>query len=416
MNALADVEQSSVASEAAVNSILIRLTLAIFCAFLTIGIPLPVIPLYVRHELGFSNVVVGFAVGIQSLATVLTRRYAGASADVKGPKLAVVKGFGMCSLAGATYLAAALAPFSPVGKLATLFSGRLLLGVGESLLVTGGLAWGIGLAGPSRAGQVMAWTGMAIYGALAIGSPCGLALEQYGGFVAVSLVVALLPGLAILMIVGVPPTQPRAALRTPFSEVVRKILRPGVALALQGVGFAAIGTFVSLYFTSRHWGHAGLALSTFGGCFVLVRAVCGGLPDRLGGFRVAWLSLVVEACGQLLLWKAQSAAMALGGAAITGLGCSLVFPALGVESVRRVTSESRGTALGAFAAFQDISYGVTGPIAGLIATGFGYPAIFLFGAGTALLGMIIVTPRSRKSEFDRAAILKADRRLSRSNG
>ncbi|HTF61160.1 MAG TPA: MFS transporter, partial [Edaphobacter sp.] len=84
------------------------------------------------------------------------------------------------------------------------------------------------------------------------------------------------------------------------------------------------------------------------------------------------------------------------GAAITGFGCSLVFPALGVETVRRVAAESRGTALGAFAAFQDLSYAVTGPIAGIIATGFGYPAIFLFGAGMALLGVIIVLPQGRK--------------------
>jgi predicted MFS family arabinose efflux permease len=229
-----------------------------------------------------------------------------------------------------------------------------------------------------------------------------LALEQYGGFAAVSLVTALLPGIAILMIVGIPPTQPRAMLRTSFSRVVGRILRPGIALGLQGVGFAAIGTFVSLYFAFRHWGHAGLALTTFGCCFVLVRGTCGGLPDRLGGFRVAWLSLAVEACGQLLLWKAQSAAMALGGAAISGLGCSLVFPALGVEAVGRATPESRGTALGAFAAFQDIAYGVTGPIAGMIATSFGYSAIFLFGAGAALLGMIIATPRKSASTSLRA--------------
>jgi hypothetical protein len=53
--------------------------------------------------------------------------------------------------------------------------------------------------------------------------------------------------------------------------------------------------------------------------------------------------------------------------------------------------------MGAFVAFLDIAYGISGPAAGAIAGQFGYAAVYLFGAFCALIGAALVA-KTRSSQ------------------
>lgn len=379
-------------SEAALISQLTREIISVvyfsFVAYLTIGIPLAVVPKFVQ-SLGFGPIVAGIAISVQYVATFLGRGPAGRISDEKGPKITVIIGLIACGVSGIVQILAALSHDFPVFSLATLFLGRLILGFGESFVATAAILWGISWVGEKHTAKVISWNGIATYSAIAAGASLGAWLEAKFGFVAIGVSILLVVIVSTPLALAKPGVTPIAGDPLPMHRVFSRVFPYGVGLALGSFGFGTIATFITLYFVDENWEHAALCLTCFGSFFVSIRVFFAGAIDKFGGFRVAILCFLVEAVGLFILAKATSVPMAIGGAIVTGIGFSLVFPSLAVEAVGRVSADNRGAALGMFSVFVDGALGVTGPVGGWVAHEMGYRAVYLVAFACALFGFAL---------------------------
>jgi MFS family permease len=367
-----------------------------FIAYLSLGLPLAVLPPYVHLRMGYSATIAGLVISIQYIATLGSRPWAGRISDRVGAKVSVQWGMGACSASGAVLAVAAALHAVPWLSLAVLLLSRLLLGVGESLASTGSTLWGISSAGQANMAKVISFNGIATYGAMALGAPLGVVLDSFWvapqwGLGAIGLLTLLVGAFSLALASRKSPVPVTHGEHLPFRDVMVRVAPHGFGLALGGVGFSVLATFVTLFYASRHWTGAALCLTAFGAAFILARLLFIQTINRFGGFPVAIACLSVESLGVLLLWRAHAPWIALSAAAITGFGFSLVFPAIGVEAVKRVPEHCRGTALGVFTAFADISFFLVGPVAGALIGRYGYPSAFLFAlvCVVAALGIVV---------------------------
>ncbi len=358
-----------------------------FTCYLAIGVQLAILPSYVHLNLGFSTVLAGLIISMEYVATVVTRPQAGRMVDRLGAKRTVNYGLAVCGISGLFTLGAAFAMRIPMLALGLLVCGRLLLGASESMTSTGATMWGILSVGSEHTAIVISWNGICTYGALALGAPLGVYLDRIYGFWTIGVFVILLGLLPVALAMRLPRAPVTHGEKLPFRRVFKRVAPYGMGLALGSVGFGVLATFITLDFAHRHWGGAPFALTLFGALFVVARLIFADAINRVGGFAVATTCFSVEFLGLMLLWLTPNEPLAFAGAALTGFGFSLVFPALGVEAVRHIPAQDKGTALGAYGVFMDFALMVIGPAAGAIIGGFGYPPIYLFAGCSVLAGL-----------------------------
>ncbi|VTO23527.1 transporter [Klebsiella variicola] len=166
--------------------------------YLSIGLPLAVLPGYIHYQLGYSTFVAGIVISLQYISTLISRPHAGRYTDIWGPKKVVSLGIICCLLSGAFTLLAVLLQATPMLAIAALLAGRVFLGVGESFTATGATLWGIKTVGAIHTSRVISWNGVATYVAMAIGAPLGVTLNHYFGISGFATVVVVVAAIGLL--------------------------------------------------------------------------------------------------------------------------------------------------------------------------------------------------------------------------
>jgi MFS family permease len=351
---------------------------------LAVGATLPVLPRYVKGPIGSTDLAVGVVSGAFAVTGLAFRPLAGHIADARGRRITVITGALLSATAGLLY-------FVPAG-VPGLVIARLVLGAGEGMVFTAGSAWVVDLAPPERRGRLIGLYGLAVWSGFSLGAPIGELLLRASSFEMVWAFAAGAPLLGAAIATRLPerftPRAPATRERAPLLS--REALRPGMALSLGVVGFAAVAAFLVLHLEARGIGHGAETFTAFAATVVLVRLVGGDLPDRLGPIPCALGAALLEAAGLALIGLAHSAPVAIAGAMIMGGAYSTLYPALALIVVARVSEERRGVAMGTFTACFDLGVGLGSPLVGAFVALAGYPAAFFGGVACALGAAAVV--------------------------
>ncbi len=356
-------------------------------AFLCVGIPLAVLPRYVQGPLGGTDVMAGFAVGSLSLAAMLFRPFGGRLADERSRRLVVTGGMALCVAGGVVLF------FSE--SYATLIAARLVVGAGESWVYAAAMAWALDLTPKDRHGSAIALFGMAIWLGATAGTAAGeVLLSATDSFEVVWASVVVAPVAGLLAVLGTEreaPHPPRAGPRPPL--ILKVSVRPGIALALAILGYAAVASLVTLHLIDRGVANPGLTLTAVAAAVVVTRLAVAYALDRTGPFGVLTAGCLSQVAGLVLISSAHGLPAALAGGLLLGAGYAAVFPALALIVVNAAPDDQRGAALGGFTAFLDLGLAIGGPLAGLTATLLGRADAFLVAAALTLLALAVAPRR-----------------------
>jgi MFS family permease len=368
--------------------------------FISVGAYAPVLPVYVRTDLGGGPAVIGLITGITATVAIVLRPGAGAFADRRGRRRASVVG-------GVVLALGPLALIAP-GLVVIALIARLVVGLGEALLNVATTAWAFDRAPHARRARVVGMFSTSIWIGFGVGPQVAELLYDAWGFDAVwawCAATALAGGLCAQAVPGpdraarAPSDGPlhttggrlAAALTGPRAAVV-----PGCIVALGLLGEGALQAFGVEHLTARgvpSGGGVGGAASVFTVLAVAALAAripAGDLVDRRGSHVPAIGALALMAAGWTLMSLASTFAVAAVAAALVGAGVSVLFPAMSLLVTDRAHPSVRGAALGGYIAFMDVGIGAGAVGGGLIVHATSTQAVFAVGAAGALAGAALV--------------------------
>ncbi|HEX5095573.1 MAG TPA: MFS transporter, partial [Acidimicrobiia bacterium] len=159
--------------------------------FIALAMLTPVIPHYVKDDLGQGDFAVGIATGVFAVGAILLRLYFGRLGDRLGRRVLIIF--------GASVVAVTTLMYGAVDSLAWLIVWRFATGFGEAAFFVGAATMVTDLAPVERRGEAISYWSIAVYSGLAFGPALGELLRGTDRYVLTFTVSAALAGVAALL-------------------------------------------------------------------------------------------------------------------------------------------------------------------------------------------------------------------------
>jgi MFS family permease len=305
---------------------------------------------------------------------------------------------------GGISLGLAIAAYALVDSLPALLVLRVVSGIGEAFYYVGVASVISDISPTDRRGEAFSYFSLALFGGLALGPVVGETVLDLGSFSSVWLTAGACTVFAGLLGFFIPDTRPEGAAEQHGGRIVHPAaVLPGTVLATNIWALATFSSFVPLYALRLGLDGSRLVFVLNSVIILLIRSFGARLPDRLGPRVAGRTALMSTAIGLTTLGLWASPVGLFVGTAIYSVGHALAFPALMTLALNSAPERERGSVVGTFTAFFDLSFGVGAVSAGVIAGALGYRGAFVAAGIVALCGIVLLLGAARGADRRRVA-------------
>ena len=418
----------------------IVLWLAMFVAMIGIALISPLLPVFVREDLGGPEIAVAIAFAGVTVPMMVFSPIVGRLGDRFGLKPFVAGGFLLYGLAASGYLIA--------GRWEHVVGFRVLSGVGAAAIFPMALAYVGRLAPPGREGAYVG--AFAVSQVIGFGTgPLlgGLIRDAAGVDAAFATLVVLLVGTGLATFLLLPPAEPSAgeaseadedgepgATQPSAREPTRSWLQMlrfapvQAALTVQTVvalGWGAGATFLAIYVISEDG--LGTESATLVGLLLACRALIGGmlqpwfgrLADRMSRLALVMVGLLLSSGGHFAIPNLPGETFEVGTLVIApwllaifvliGLAEAVAFPAQQAIFVEVGRSVGMGSVMGLTQMGSSLGFLAGSMVGAGVVELFGLEAVFRYTGLVVLAGTLLFFVLMRRARADFAALRAAGR-------
>jgi MFS family permease len=351
------------------------------------------LPKFLAQELHAGPSEIGFTVGVFSVATVIATPFAGWVVDRYPRRYAIV--------AGAVLMAVAAAGFLDVRELGPVLDVlRVLQGLSYALVVTAVGTLVADVVPTARLNQALGLSGASMLIMNAAAPAVAEPLAAVAGWSVVFALAACAAGGAAVLAAGIrEPAWKRSTAATGGMRALlaKRLTRHyGLVIALTGAAFGAVFTFEPAQALALGRTRVGGFFVAYGCAAIVIRVVFGGIPARLGSYRVARGALALYAMVVLGLGFAGPHALEPLGA-LFGIAHGLFYPAMNAIAVTAVRAHERGRMVAVFTGAFALGLAAGSTLLGHVAVFGGYPSVFVIAAGgvATALAVLLASPALR---------------------